>query len=510
MAASLWAAAACSSEDTSPPETDASAGDASPAADASRDATLDAPLDAISDASPADDGAASDARDASACTTRVSYGRAWIRPAGHAASFDEAQGDVAWDGTCTDEGDNSFALLSNGWKPYFSGHAACTLALDHAGCAAVPLTCSTRVAYGSTWLAPANHPQRYDDVVDRVLWDGRCLADGAGSYATLSNGWAPHFSGPNGCAIALLYRECGGLYQNPVVPVDCPDPGVMRDGTRYILACTSGNGADAFPIRVSSDLVTWTAAGFVFPAASKPVWAQGDYWAPEIHRIGAGYVAYFTARHTDGKLAIGAATSSSPTGPFTDLGAPLAHDPAMGLIDPNEYEAPDGSRYLLWKEDGNAVGKPTPIHAQALAQDGRSLVGPVATLITNDRPWEGAVVEGPWLADHAGSFYLFYSGNSYANGTYAVGVARASSPLGPFTKAAAPIVVTNGTWVGPGHCSVVDTPSGDAYMIYHAWAQGHVNGPGDGRLLLVDRRLWDAGGWPTLPVAPSTVSLPMP
>ena len=72
------------------------------------------------------------------------------------------------------------------------------------------------------------------------------------------------------------------------------------------------------------------------------------------------------------------------------------------------------------------------------------------------------------MVARGGSHYLLYSGNSYANDTYAVGVARASSPLGPFQKAGAPLVKSNGSWVGPGHCSVLDTPAGDTYMVYHA------------------------------------------
>jgi beta-xylosidase len=110
---------------------------------------------------------------------------------------------------------------------------------------------------------------------------------------------------------------------------------------------------------------------------------------------------------------------------------------------------------------------------------------------------------------HDGSYYLFYSGNSYANASYAVGVACATSPLGPYTKASAPIVTSAGAWVGPGHCSVVDVPGSETYMVYHAWASGHVNGPGDARLLLTDRIVW-TGGWPTLPGAPSSRSMPMP
>lgn len=154
-------------------------------------------------------------------------------------------------------------------------------------------------------------------------------------------------------------------------------------------------------------------------------------------------------------------------------------------------------------------GKPTPIYGQALSADGTSLVGNRATLITNDQGWEGPLVEGPFVVKKAGYYQLFYSANAYYNGTYAVGVARSQSPLGPYQKAGPPILKTNAAWVGPGHCSVVDTPDGDTYMVYHAWQAGHVAGPGDGRLTLVDAVFWE-NGWPVVPAAPSSRSRPMP
>lgn len=466
--------------------------------------------DAAPDGTLADAGAADAAAPAAACTTHITYGDLWIHGANHPAQDDTAAGAVTWDGVCHDDGTNSYAVLSNGWKPYFAGHGGCLLALDQSGCAGAPAACATRATYGDAWIHGPGHPSQYDDVAGRLTWDRACTDSGSDSYATLSNGWQPHFSGSGACAIALSYTQCGGLYDNPVVPEGCADPGVLRDGDRYVLVCTSGNAANAFSIRVSRDLVHWSAMGAVFPSGSKPSWAKSDFWAPEIHKVGARYVAYFTARGSDGMLAIGAASSASATGPFTDLGHPLVHDAAMGLIDASEFEAPDGSRYLLWKEDGNAVGKPTPIHAQPLAADGLSLTGAPSTLITNDQAWEGALVEGPWMVAHGGSYYLFYSGNSYASARYAIGVARAASPLGPFTKAAAPIVTSNATWVGPGHCSVVDGPGGDSYVVYHAWLAGHVAGPGDQRLGLVDRLVWGADGWPALPGGPSASSRPMP
>jgi beta-xylosidase len=382
------------------------------------------------------------------------------------------------------------------------------IALDTRGCGA-PEACATRIAYGAAWQRAANHPLDYDDVSDRVLWDGVCANDSASSFAALSNGWEPHFTGNGACALSLRYTGCGGLYTNSVFPAGCADPGVLHDGTRWIVTCTSGNAADAFPIRTSTDLITWTDAGHVFPSASKPAWAASDFWAPEIHKVGGGYVAYFTARHTDGQLSIGAATSASPLGPFVDVGAPLVHEAGMGVIDATEFETAGGDRYLIWKDDGNAIGKPTPIHARPLAADGVTLTGTDTVLVTNDQSWEGAVTEAPWMVAHGGEYFLFYSGNSYANATYAVGVARASSPLGPFTKAAGPLVVTKGAWVGPGHCSVVDAPTGDLAIVYHAWRVGHVNGPGDARLLLVDRVGWGADGWPTT-IAPSTGTVAIP
>ena len=199
----------------------------------------------------------------------------------------------------------------------------------------------------------------------------------------------------------------------------------------------------------------------------------------------------------------------SPTGPFHDIGQPLVHDPNGGVIDPTEFTDGAGAPYLVWKVDGNATGQPTPIHGQPLAADGLSLAGARKTLITNDLGWEGPVVEGPWVVRRDGMYYLFYSGNSYANGSYAVGVARSTSPLDGYAKAGAPILSTDTPWIGPGHCSVVDTPSGETYMVFHAWKPGHVNGPGDQRFPLADLVFW-AGGGPAGPDAPSARSRPAP
>lgn len=444
------------------------------------------------------------------CTTRITYGSAWIRPTDHPDNTDRVGGAVSWDGSCqTDASGHSFAQLSNGWRPYFTGRNGCVIALDLEGsCApAAPAHgCSTRVTYNPSWLHPDGHSEAFDDVDGVITTDGQCNADGESSYLQLSNGWRPHFMGQDSCSISLRYSQCRGLFANPVIARDCPDPSVLRDGDQYVMACTSGN--PAYPLHTSRDLVTWKLAGSIFSEASKPEWAERDFWAPEIHRIGDKYVAYFSARHRDGDLAIGVATANAALGPYEDRGEPLVRDPE-GAIDAHHFEAPDGTHYLIWKLDGNANGHPTPIVLQPLAADGLALTGSPTTLLSNTEAWEANSIEGPWLIFESGYYYLFYSGNTYLSAGYALGVARSTSITGPFTKAPEPLLVSSGLWAGPGHGAAVRGPAGDWVFVFHAWAAGRIGQSPPGRQVLLSRIRW-ADGWPSMLGAPSSLSQPLP
>src|SRR5579859_624380 len=255
-------------------------GDAAGAHDGTTTGGGDAGTDAAGDASHDAGGEA-----AAPCTTTITYGSGWIHGANHPAAFDVVDGEVTWDGACGNDGTSSYAQLSNGFKPYFQGLGGCILALDYSPSCGVAAACATRITYGGAWLAPAGHAAQYDDVAGRVFGDGVCHASGAQSYADLSNGWQPHFDGASACSLSFSHTQCGGLYANPVIPVDCPDPGVLHDGAEYVLTCTSGGAADAYPIYTSPDLASWTLKGHVFPSGHWPTWATGDFWAPEIHHV---------------------------------------------------------------------------------------------------------------------------------------------------------------------------------------------------------------------------------
>lgn len=302
------------------------------------------------------------------------------------------------------------------------------------------------------------------------------------------------------CLATLL--AASSVLANPVSTDNVADPGVLAVGGDYYAVCTSGGAPRSFPIRRSTDLEHWSLAGYVFPEGQQPAWATGDYWAPEIHPVGERFNVYYTARNREGQLSIGVATGDSPTGPFTDLGRPLVAGERVGVIDPNYFQDQDGKRYLYWKVDGNDIGEPTPILVAELAPDGLSLAGKPSEVLRNTLPWEGPLVEAPWLDQHDGSYYLFYSANTYYDARYTVGVARSDSPLGPFVKLPEPILKSDERWSGPGHGSVVTDRNGQDWFVYHAWRKGEEpmshRETSSHRMLLVDKIEWQPSGWPKI------------
>jgi len=282
---------------------------------------------------------------------------------------------------------------------------------------------------------------------------------------------------------------------NPIVPGDHPDPTIIRVGDSYWTASTSGDWAPEFPLFRSTDLRHWTAAGVIFPQS--PSWASGSFWAPELVNDRGRILVYYVGRKRGGPLCVAAATADRPEGPYADRG-PLVCQ-TDGSIDPAMARDERGHPFLVWKEDGNSIGRPTPIWAQPLTDDLIHVTGTPTQLIVNDpATWEGGVVEAPYIMRHDGHFYLFYAGNACCGAAcrYAEGVARAEHLLGPWTKDPAnPIIRPNSNWRCPGHGTAVETASGEDYFLYHAYpAAGTVY---LGRESVLDQITW-SDGWPII------------
>jgi hypothetical protein len=358
------------------------------------------------------------------------------------------------------------------------------------------------------------------------------------------------------------------------------DPAVLRTDEGYVLVATSNDAPDAFPILRSADAEHWEHAGFVFPEGQTPAWTAaglkvGDFWAPEMARVGDEYWLAYTARDTNRSLSIGIARSVHPTGPWVDNGEPLLRGDggAGGVIDSHIFVDADGQPVLFWKRDTNSVwprplagylrerphlidrmfdeegdrrtaafaaavqpwanerrpmerfflmqpfigavlgrwqrvravlaeaggadmilaAMRTPILAQRLAADGRSLLGEPVEVLANDLDWEGHLVEGPWVTRQEGRYWMFYAGNDFTNPSYGIGVAVADSPFGPYAKRPEPLLRSTRKWLAPGHASVAPGPDGGPRLFFHAFHPGTGGYNAFRALMTVGLRFGDAG-----------------
>ena len=134
------------------------------------------------------------------------------------------------------------------------------------------------------------------------------------------------------------------------------DPAVIRTDEGWFLLATSNDAPDALPILRSDDLEQWEPVGFVFPEGETPDWTAagvqvGDFWAPEMARVGEEYWLTYTARDKANVLSIGLAKAAHPAGPWRDIGRPLI---GGSVIDAHIYVDEAAGPTLFWKADTNS------------------------------------------------------------------------------------------------------------------------------------------------------------
>jgi arabinan endo-1,5-alpha-L-arabinosidase len=134
-----------------------------------------------------------------------------------------------------------------------------------------------------------------------------------------------------------------------------------------------------------------------------------------------------------------------------------------------EGQLPEDMRQAI---DGILTALRTPVYAQELDPQTHCLVGDGVVVLENDQDWEAHLIEGIWIEEHSGRFYMFYSGNDFSTPEYGTGIAVAPSPLGPYRKMESPLLRSTIEWVGPGHPSVARGPDGDPWLFLHAFFPG--------------------------------------
>jgi beta-xylosidase len=301
----------------------------------------------------------------------------------------------------------------------------------------------------------------------------------------------------------------------PVITGDWPDPEIVRDPVSFRFFAFSTN-VSLFgdwwnvPVRSSSDLTDWTSAFAADALPSLPGWAvEGRTWAPGVARISGRWVMYFTARHAaSGRQCIGVATSQSPSGPYVPHGAqPLICQLSRGgSIDASPTASPDGTWWLTWKSDDNALGRPTHIWSSRLTADGLALAGATHHLLAaghaREAAWGTHVIEGPDLVVDAGRWWLLYGGGRWDTASYFVHVAKCTGPAGPCTRVANPA----SPWLdrssgipGPGGASVFRDAGNRWYATFHGWRGAVGYAAGGMRAAHVEPLTFDGpGGSPRL------------
>ena len=283
----------------------------------------------------------------------------------------------------------------------------------------------------------------------------------------------------------------------PVFDADAPDPDVIRVGATYY-AFTTASAAGNIPVLSSTDLETWQRAGDALPTL--PAWSvPGRTWSPGVVFINGLYVMYYATEAADsGEQCLSIATSSDPTGPFTDnSSAPFVCQTTLGgSIDPQPFVDDNGLVYLYWKSNGGQSPVPATIWVALLAPDGLSLASAPQAVLGQDQSWE-STVEAPDMVHVSGAYFLFYSGGEWNSAGYGVGYADCAGPFGPCTKpVGAPILHSDEHRLGPGGESLVQDGSGNWWMAYDAWdgpASSYSYAAGDFRSLWMAPVTFDGG-----------------
>jgi beta-xylosidase len=206
------------------------------------------------------------------------------------------------------------------------------------------------------------------------------------------------------------------------------------------------------------------------------------------------------------------ASAADPRGPFRDTAAgPLVCQADLGgTIDANPFRDSDGKLYLYYKNDGNAVRKPSFIWGQRLSDDGLSVTGQPVGLLRDDKAWENKLVEAPTMVKTPAGYRMIFSAAFFGwnpderLSPYATGYAVCTGPTGPCQDAPENPILHSfnereaGCLSGPGHTSVFQA-AGRSFISFHAWAATKgCRKADDKRFLYIAPLSWTKEGKPVI------------
>ncbi len=285
---------------------------------------------------------------------------------------------------------------------------------------------------------------------------------------------------------------------NPILGGDHPDPTIVRVGKDYYMTYSSFEYLPGLTVLHSTDLVNWEPIG---SALHKNL---GSVWAPDICKYKGKYYIYFTVSQGNDHFFTYVVTADNPAGPWSE---PV--DLKQGKwIDPcHVYDEKTKTRWLFFS-GGYRI---------RLSKDGLSTEGGLEKVYTgwpipNDWVIEGTALEGPKMKK-IGDYYYFLNAEGGTAGpatTHMAVVARSKSIDGPWENSPVnPLIHTYSSaeqWWSKGHASLIDTPDGKWWAVYHAYNKERLN---QGRQILLEPIELTADGWLKAPTG-ADVDKPLP
>ena len=266
-------------------------------------------------------------------------------------------------------------------------------------------------------------------------------------------------------------------FRNPILRGCYPDPSICRVDDDYYLVTSTFEYFPGLPIFHSRDLIHWHQIGHGLDRPSQlpleGVRPSGGLYAPTI-RFSQG-VFYVINTLVDGKTKSGnfIVTATDPAGPWSDprwLESAPGADPSLFFDD----DAGTDHRGRVWYT-GNRMAVHsqyeghTEVWIQELDLQTINLVGEPQVL------WDGAVKGAVWAeASHIyktqGYYYLLTAEGGTAH-HHAVSVARSKTITGPYEANRGNPILTHRHLgldypiVGTGHADLVETQSGEWWMV---------------------------------------------
>lgn len=281
--------------------------------------------------------------------------------------------------------------------------------------------------------------------------------------------------------------------------VSLGDPTVVRDGDLYYLFATGvTNGPSHLGgAWVSRDLVHWEWKPLAEGSAQLTI-------APDVTKFNGKY--YMSGNGAPLYRA------DNILGPYVEIGSwldpqgravpdiPTTNGLPRRVFDVQMFVDKDNKPYVFM-----AYGHTGGVWAAPLDpnQPNRMAAAPRDLIKSNlDRVWERAgnanersnysYMEGPWVFERNGTYYLQYSAGGTEWQTYTTGYYTAKNPLGPYMAVQDTPLLRQVTGVntGPGHGSVVRGPDGNWWQFYLTV----LNNPPGGRRIGMDPIGFDTRG----------------